>query len=130
MAGSGALLAVASIVGASGVALGAFGAHALKARLLASDTLSTWETAVQYHLLHAVAILALVACGRTFSPALQSSLHLSGWFFLLGVVLFSGSLYGLALGGPRWLGPITPLGGLAFIVGWLWLLKPAFGTDV
>lgn len=130
MSGSGLLLAVASLVGASGVGLGAFGAHALRSRLLASDTLSTWETAVHYHLLHAVAMLALVACARSFSPALQGALHLSGWLFLVGVILFSGSLYGLALGGPRWLGPVTPLGGLAFILGWLWLLKPAFSSDV
>lgn len=127
---SGTLLAVASIVGASGVGLGAFGAHALKSRLLASDTLSTWETAVHYHLLHAVAILALVACARSFSPPLQGSLLISGWLFLVGVVLFSGSLYGLALGGPRWLGPVTPLGGLVLIAGWLWLLKPVFSSDV
>ena len=129
MAGSSALLAVASVLGASGVGLGAFGAHALKSRLVASNTLSTWETAVQYHLLHAVALLALVACARSFAPSLQGALHLSGWLFLVGVILFSGSLYGLALGGPRWLGPVTPLGGLAFIAGWLYLLKPAFGSN-
>ncbi len=130
MSGPSSLLAVASFLGATGVGLGAFGAHALKSRLLASDTLSTWETAVHYHLLHAVAMLALVACARTFPSALLGSLHVSGWLFVAGVILFSGSLYGLALGGPRWLGPVTPLGGLAFIVGWLWLLKPAFSSDV
>lgn len=130
MAGSSALLAVASVLGASGVGLGAFGAHALKARLLASNTLSTWETAVQYQLLHAVAMLALIACVRSFPPSLQASLHVSGWLFLAGVILFSGSLYGLALGGPRWLGPVTPLGGLAFIAGWLYLLKPVFSSNV
>ncbi len=129
MTGSNALLAVAAVLGTSGVGLGAFGAHALKSRLLASNTLSTWETAVHYHLLHAVALLALVACARTFSPALQGSLYVSGWLFLAGVILFSGSLYGLALGGPRWLGPVTPLGGLAFMAGWLYLLKPAFAAD-
>jgi len=119
VAGSNALLAVASVLGASGVGLGAFGAHALKTRLLASNTLSTWETAVQYHLLHAVALFALAACARSFSPALQGSLY----------VIFSGSLYGLALGGPRWLGPVTPIGGLAFMAGWLYLLKLVFTTD-
>jgi len=129
VAGSNALLAVASVLGASGVGLGAFGAHALKTRLLASNTLSTWETAVQYHLLHAVALFALAACARSFSPALQGSLYVSGWLFLAGVILFSGSLYGLALGGPRWLGPVTPIGGLAFMAGWLYLLKLVFTTD-
>ena len=53
------------------------------------------------------------------------SFNTSGWFWLAGIILFSGSLYALALGGPRWLGPVTPIGGLAFVVGWLWLLKPA-----
>jgi len=125
---SAALSSVAALLGAAGVGLGAFGAHALKPRLLAAGTESTWDTAVQYHLLHAVVLLALAIWAR-FSPALAASIAVSGWFFIVGIVLFSGSLYGLALGGPRWLGPVTPLGGLAFIVGWLWLIRPAL-TDV
>lgn len=119
------LLGAAAITGAAGVALGAFGAHALKAQLHAAGSESTWDTAVQYHLIHAVALLVLAFWARS-APALASSVSTSGWLFVVGIVLFSGSLYGLALGGPRWLGPVTPLGGLAFIVGWLWLLKPAF----
>jgi uncharacterized membrane protein YgdD (TMEM256/DUF423 family) len=106
------------------VGLGAFGAHALKARLQTAGTESTWDTAVHYHLLHAVVLLLLGVWAR-HSPALVGSISTSGWFFVAGIILFSGSLYGLALGGPRWLGPVTPLGGLAFIAAWLWLLKPA-----
>lgn len=119
------LLGAAAISGAAGVALGAFGAHALKAQLQAAGSESTWDTAVQYHLIHAVALLVLAFWARSV-PAMASSVTTSGWLFVVGIVLFSGSLYGLALGGPRWLGPVTPLGGLAFIAGWLWLLKPAF----
>lgn len=104
---------LAAALGALGVVLGAFGAHALKARLDA-DMLAVWSTAVQYHLLHAVALLALAlfgaATGRAITPAALG--------FTAGILLFSGSLYGLALGGPRWLGPVTPLGGLCFIAGW------------
>jgi uncharacterized membrane protein YgdD (TMEM256/DUF423 family) len=107
------LLVSAGLLGASGVALGAFGAHGLKARLGAS--LSVWETAVQYHLIHALFCLALALALRLGAPP---GLRLPGWFAVAGVILFSGSLYALALGGPRWLGPITPLGGLAFIVAW------------
>jgi len=124
----GALLGAAAIAGASAVGLGAFGAHALKARLLESNTLTVWETAVQYHLLHAVALLSIALWVRV-APAYGASVAVTGWLFVAGIVLFSGSLYGLALGGPRWLGPVTPLGGLVFIVGWLWLLKTAFASD-
>lgn len=107
------LLVSAGLLGASGVALGAFGAHGLKARLGAS--LSVWETAVQYHLIHALFCLALALALRLGAPP---GLRLPGWLAVAGVILFSGSLYALALGGPRWLGPITPLGGLAFIAAW------------
>lgn len=126
--GASVLISVAALLGATGVGLGAFGAHALKTRLQSAGTESTWDTAVQYHLLHAIVLLALGVWAR-FSPALAGTIAVSGWLFVAGIVLFSGSLYGLALGGPRWLGPVTPLGGLAFIVGWLWLIKPAL-TDV
>ena len=126
-AGASLLIGVSALLGATGVGLGAFGAHALKARLQSGGTESTWDTAVQYHLLHAVALLTLGVWVR-FSPSLAGTVAVSGWLFVAGILLFSGSLYGLALGGPRWLGPVTPLGGLAFIAGWLWLIKPAM-TD-
>jgi len=114
------LLGAAALLGAAGVALGAFGAHGLRARLDAR-ALELWETAVRYHLIHVAALLAIA-----LSP-LAASLRTAGWLFVLGIVLFSGSLYGLALGGPaRLLGPVTPLGGLAFIAGWLWIAKAAF----
>jgi len=110
---------IAGILGLSGVALGAFGAHALKAQLSASGHVGTWETAVVYHLIHAVAVLAVSA---GFDPATQTaksqSLKTAAISWAAGVVLFSGSLYALALGGPNWLGPVTPLGGLALLFGW------------
>lgn len=115
------LLPWAGIAGASGVALGAFGAHALQASLEASGHTGTWDTAVLYHLVHAVAVLALGLSGW--------SGRLVGWFWLAGIVLFSGSLYALSLGGPGWLGPVTPLGGLAFILGWGWLGVRALRSD-
>ncbi len=95
------------------IACGAFGAHALKARLDA-EHLAVWTTAVHYHALHA---LALVAFGiwRERNPGGS----LPACALLVGIVLFSGSLYGLALGGPAWLGPVTPLGGASFLTGWL-----------
>jgi uncharacterized membrane protein YgdD (TMEM256/DUF423 family) len=116
------LLLAAALLGAAGVALGAFGAHGLRARLDAR-ALEVWETAVRYHLLHAAALLALAL--SPYAPALRGA----GWLLALGIALFSGSLYALALGGPRWLGPITPLGGLAFIAGWLWIAKVALSRE-
>ena len=103
MTGLGALLA------ALGVILGAFGAHALKGRLDAND-LAIFETAVRYHLIHAVAIVAI---GEKF--------RLPAWALVVGITIFSGSLYLLVLTGQRWLGAITPIGGLSFIFGWIYL---------
>ncbi|HSG88365.1 MAG TPA: DUF423 domain-containing protein [Pseudomonadales bacterium] len=111
------MLLIAALLGASGVGLGAFGAHALKARLGASA--GTWDTAVTYHLIHAVALLGVAILFRSAGDA--GLLRAAGWSMTVGVLLFSGSLYVLALGGPRWLGPVTPMGGLGFIVGWLLL---------
>jgi len=97
------------------VAFGAFGAHALKGRL---DTyaLGVFETAVQYHFMHSLALLAvgILALSQPHTVLLKSA----GWLFLVGIVVFSGSLYCLSLSGLKWLGAITPLGGLAFIAGW------------
>ncbi|HEU4650196.1 MAG TPA: DUF423 domain-containing protein [Croceibacterium sp.] len=90
--------------------LGAFGAHALKARL-GGEALSVWQTAVQYHFWHALALLAV--------PQLKGAwAKLAGWLFVAGIVVFSGSLYALALGAPRELGMVTPIGGVALILGW------------
>lgn len=113
------LMLVTGILGTSGVALGAFGAHALKIRLETTSHTETWGTAVFYHLIHTVAILAVAMAINQASPATKSRLltkAATSW--LIGIVLFSGSLYFLSLGGPRWLGPITPIGGLALLIGW------------
>ncbi|MBI3871234.1 MAG: DUF423 domain-containing protein [Verrucomicrobia bacterium] len=101
---------VAAILGFLAVALGAFGAHALKDRLAQLGTTHSWETAALYHLLHAVAMLTLAA----WTP-FRKGPFLS---FLIGVLLFSGSLYALALTGAKALGMITPFGGAAFLAGW------------
>ncbi len=96
------------------VALGAFGAHALKTRLDAG-LLATFEVGVRYQMAHALALLAVAwACTRWPGSAVNAS----GWLFVAGTVLFSGSLYALALSGVRWLGAITPLGGVAWLVAW------------
>ena len=99
------------------VGLGAFGAHALSGTLDPED-LVTFETGVRYQMYHALALLAVAwAVGRWESVQLEWA----GWLFLFGILVFSGSLYILVLTGQRWLGAVTPLGGLAFIAGWLLL---------
>jgi uncharacterized membrane protein YgdD (TMEM256/DUF423 family) len=95
-----------------GVALGAFGAHGLKARV-GAEGLGWWQTAAQYHLVHA---LAIVAAGLLRAQTGRGDA--AGWAFLLGSLLFSGTLYAMALGGPRGLGAVTPLGGLGMLAGW------------
>lgn len=111
---------VAAVLGATGIALGAFGAHALRARLEARQ-LEVWGTAVDYHLLHAVALLALAL----YASATGRPVAAPAALWTSGVALFSGSLYALALGAPRWLGPVTPLGGLCLVAGWVALLALA-----
>jgi uncharacterized membrane protein YgdD (TMEM256/DUF423 family) len=105
------------------VALGAFGAHTLKAHLT-SDALSTFETGVRYQMYHGLALLA-VAFAVTRWPG-GGLLNTAGWLFLVGMVLFSGSLYLLSLTDIRWLGAIAPLGGTALIGGWLCLALAAW----
>ena len=97
------------------VLLGAFGAHGLKASL--SDyEMDVFKTAVQYHMMHALGLLVI---GVLMQHYASSYLHYAAWAMLAGIVLFSGSLYVLAVSGVRWLGAITPLGGLCFLVAWL-----------
>jgi uncharacterized membrane protein YgdD (TMEM256/DUF423 family) len=116
-----------ALLGGLGVLAGAFGAHALQVRL-GPDALETWDTAVFYQLVHA---LLLVATGLWLKPASadsqgpQASLSAAGLALIAGILLFSGSLYALALGGPSALGPVTPLGGVAFVVGWVCLIVAA-----
>lgn len=106
--GAGAFLAGVA------VGLGAFGAHGLRGTLTAAD-LATFETAVRYQMYHALALIAVSwAWGRWEAPLLR----VAGWSFMAGMVLFSGSLYLLVLSGQSWLGAVTPLGGVAFLVGW------------
>ena len=104
----GALLALV------GVALGAFGAHGLESRLSPRD-LDTFETGVRYQMYHAVALLVVGWCVTRWPG---TSVVVAGWAFVVGVLVFSGSLYLLVLTDTRWLGAVTPLGGLSFLVGW------------
>ena len=99
------------------VAAGAFGSHAVRSRL-SPDLLDVFETAARYHFFHA---LGLFAAGFAAARWPGTAAHLAGWLFLAGIILFSGSLYLLSLTGVRWLGAITPFGGLAFLAGWLCL---------
>jgi uncharacterized membrane protein YgdD (TMEM256/DUF423 family) len=109
---------IAAIIAFLGVALGAFGAHSLKGLLQANDTLEIWNKAVFYHLVHAVALIALTWHGTENRGALTC--------LFLGILIFSGSLYLLAVSKAGWLGAITPIGGLFFLIGWAWLaLSPA-----
>jgi uncharacterized membrane protein YgdD (TMEM256/DUF423 family) len=106
----------AAVLGFVGVALGAFGAHALRDSLSARD-LEIFETAVRYQLIHAVALLGVAAAWARW-PDVARLLGVSGWLMVAGVIVFSGSLYALVLTGVRGLGAITPLGGVAFLAGW------------
>jgi len=112
-------LRVAAVVGFLAVALGAFGAHGLKDILSRNGTSEIWQKAVFYHFIHAVMLFILAQ-----RPTLQLGPCVS---FLIGIVIFSGSLYLLALTNVRILGAITPIGGVSFIVGWLWLAICPFG---
>lgn len=108
---------VAGVLGASGVGLGAFGAHALQERLVQAGYLDVWETAVSYQLWHAIALLAVAVWMRTGqAPGLGHALvHV----WTAGVVVFSSTLYAICLGGPKWLGAVTPVGGTLLIAGWV-----------
>ncbi len=116
-------ITLAALSGMLAVVFGAFGAHALKGRL-DDYALGVFETAVQYHFYHSLALLAvgIVALSQPNALLLRSS----GWLFAIGLVVFSGSLYVLSLTGVRWLGAVTPIGGLAFIAGWACLAAAAW----
>lgn len=107
------LVVTGATLAALGVILGAFGAHALKARIGLQE-LGWWQTAVQYQMWHALGVLGLGLAGPGWG-------RLPAWLLAAGAVVFSGTLYAMALGAPHWLGAVTPLGGLAMIAGWLLL---------
>lgn len=113
----------AAFAGALGVVLGAFGAHALRGSI-EPRLIETFQTAVQYQLIHALALLLVSLTMGWLGQSL--SFEISAYAFMAGIILFSGSLYGLVLTEMRWLGPVTPLGGLCLIVGWLALLVGGF----
>lgn len=114
------MVAIAAFYGMSGVAMGAFAAHALKKRLDAY-ALDIIQTATQYQMIHAVAMLAIVALAHAGEFQLRTPL----WCFAIGVALFSGSLYALALSGIKPLGAITPIGGVLLLLGWILLIIKA-----
>jgi uncharacterized membrane protein YgdD (TMEM256/DUF423 family) len=107
------------------VLFGAFGAHTLKETLIAHDSIQTWETAVRYQMWHALALILL-----PISSLSKTMPKMTGLCFVVGTLLFSGSLYGLALNGPEWLGPVTPLGGLCLMIGWFLLVYSTFKNKV
>jgi len=113
---------IGAVLGFLGVTLGAFAAHGLK-ESLSAEMLVIFQTGVRYHLIHAVALFALGLGIDRLTPRLA---HWAGWLFVSGIVVFSGTLYLLAVTGVRWLGAITPFGGTALLAGWVLLAISAF----
>lgn len=112
---SRSFIPIAALSAFVSVAAGAFGAHSLSG-VLSPDRLDVFETAARYQMYHA---LALLVVGWLADRTPSRALHVAGWLFVAGTLLFSGSLYLLTLSGVRWLGAVTPLGGLGFLGGWL-----------
>lgn len=121
------LLIAAGFSGLTAVAAGAFGAHALRASLT-PDLLAIYQTGALYHLVHAVALFGTALLSR--SEAAASLAFAAGIAFLVGIVIFSGSLYLLAITGLRWMGAVTPIGGVSFMVGWALLIWAGFRAPV
>lgn len=118
-------LLAGTLFGAIGVALGAFGAHALR-KTLSPELLSAYQTGVLYQFVHALALIAVALAAKDLAGPL---LNAAGAFFLIGVVFFSGSLYVLALTSIRFVGVITPVGGFAFMAGWLLFFAAAWKAE-
>ena len=112
-------IVIGALMGALGVGLGAFGAHGIKDSV-GPEQLAWWETGTQYHLFHAP-VIVLFGLLRRGAPGGNAA----GWALLAGILIFSGTLYAMALGAPRWFGAITPIGGLLLIVGWVLLALAA-----
>jgi len=121
------MVALGAVLGALGVAIGAFGAHGLAGRVT-PEQLAVFETGVRYHFYHALALVLVGVFAQRAGGATLPGTALAAWLFLAGIVVFSGSLYVLVLSGLRWLGAITPLGGLAFIAGWIALARAALAA--
>ncbi|MFQ6676690.1 MAG: DUF423 domain-containing protein [Fidelibacterota bacterium] len=111
------IIIIGALLAGLAVILGAFGAHALKARVSPED-LAIFETAVKYHMYHALGLILVGLLGFHYSP---ETIQLPAWMIMGGILIFSGSLYVLVLSGVRWLGAITPIGGISLIVSWLLL---------
>ena len=113
---------ISAFLGFLAVLLGAFGAHGLEGILKENNRVETWHTAVFYHFVHTLMLVIL---------ALRTPFHKGAWWsFLVGILIFSGTLYALSLTNIKWLGAITPIGGLSFMVGWLWLVvKPPISSS-
>lgn len=120
-------LIIASISGLLSVALGAFGAHGLKGKI-SESLLSAFQTGVHYQMFHTLALFALAVLMLNLAN-LPKAIVVAAYCWVAGMLLFSGSLYALALGGPSWLGPITPLGGVLLMAGWLSLAIALVGAD-
>jgi uncharacterized membrane protein YgdD (TMEM256/DUF423 family) len=117
---------LAALSGFLSVAFGAFGAHALKSKLN-PDMLAVYKTAVEYQFVHTLALLLVGVLLQQWSKSF--ALHVSALSFTVGIIIFSGSLYILSLSGVRWLGAITPIGGLAFLIGWISLFIAAYKAN-
>lgn len=120
------LLAIGAIMACLGVVLGAFGAHALKDKFASPHYTAIWETAVQYHMYHALGLLGLGILSSEALLGASSLLSWAGYLMFAGIVFFSGSLYVLAVTGVKKLGAITPIGGMLFIVAWVLVAISAF----
>lgn len=124
------ILFISACFGFTGVLLGAFGAHALKSTLTAHGTHDIWEKGILYHLIHSACLLAVAAVVMTSNATRIANQWLvrAAWCWSVGILLFSGSLYGLAVGVPvKFLWPVTPAGGLAFLAGWSCVMAYAWG---
>jgi len=117
------ILAALNMIAAVGA--GAFGAHGLK-QMLSADLLAVWQTGVLYHLIHALGLFVVALLGMHYGSSLLST---AGIIMFVGIVLFSGSLYLLCLTGTRWLGAVTPIGGVAFLVAWALVAWAAFKAN-